>query len=352
MTDTLILREMASMEKSTGPTVLSAGYVSLDIVSYRGRIWHSAGGTAANVAAILGYLGWQAAVVADLGNDLAGHEIREDLKKAKVSVRHVRLVDGAATPRLVHQIDANGHRYRFKCPTCHSRFPMSRPLRKRRVEELLELDLAPDVFFFDRLNAGTIALAERFASKECLVIYHPSRPARPEWTARALRAASVVKWANDRDPGLGTANPIDGQVWIRTSGRKGAEFKVGNGDWNTSDGFASKLVDAGGAGDWTTAGVARELHAAHQLTNENVCNALVQAQALAALSCSVPGARGLASHHAPDTVLRYAQTIAANGTDLNELELIWNGRNRRVPRTICNVCFHEAKVQTLAPTGT
>ena len=33
----------------------TAGYVPLDIVDYQGRIWHAAGGTAGNVAAILGF---------------------------------------------------------------------------------------------------------------------------------------------------------------------------------------------------------------------------------------------------------------------------------------------------------
>src|SRR5581483_2155695 len=115
------------------PTVLAAGYVPLDIVSYQSRVWHAAGGTAGNVSAILGFLGWNASVAADLGSDLAGQRTKRDLQKANVAVEYVRLLPSVRTPRLVHAITSTGHRYVFRCPKCSSPFPTSRPLRSDRA---------------------------------------------------------------------------------------------------------------------------------------------------------------------------------------------------------------------------
>ena len=320
-------------------SILAAGYTPLDIVSYRGRVWHAAGGTAGNVAAILGFLGSTSSLVADLGDDLAGRKARDDLRKANVSVDLVRLVDGMATPRLVHEISGDSHRFLFRCPRCHQRLPGSRPLTKDRAAEVALASAAPDVFFFDRVNAGTVLLAEHYAEAGSVIVLEPSRPSRHDLTRRALRVADVVKYADDRVIGLGAATPERDQIWIATSGAQGARYRVGKGIWHDSPAFAYPVVDAGGAGDWTTGGLIHTLPLRERRTVRAVADSLRWAQALAAVSCGAPGARGLARQQSAEAVLRAAQFLEKRGeTDsVASNETRWS--RSRVPSTTCTCCL-------------
>ena len=202
----------------TKNSVVTAGYLPLDIVSHRGEFWHSAGGTAGNVAAVLGFLGWDAAVIADLGDDAAGRFVRRDLQKANVSVGYLRLCADRSTPRIVHEINSSGHRYLFRCSNCARTFPSSRPLRLSRAQELARVIPTPRVFFFDRINAGTVLLAEHFKSSGSVVVLEPSRQARLDLMKRAVLAADVVKHADDRKTGVEQFEPSSARQ-IQTSCR-------------------------------------------------------------------------------------------------------------------------------------
>lgn len=329
-------------------SIVAAGYAPLDIVSYRNKVWHAAGGTAGNVSAILGFLGWSSALVAELGDDLAGRQVRDDLRKANVSVDFVRLSERVATPRLVHEISCAGHRYIFQCPACEQRLPSSRPLKRDRAQEVIASISSPNVFFFDRVSVGTVLLAEHFAAAGALVVFEPSRRARADLTARALRVADVVKYSDDRRVGLQTQSPRAGQIWITTGGANGARYRVGVGAWHDSPAFAYPLVDAGGAGDWTTAGVIHALPLVQRRTVRAVGDSLRWAQALAAVSCGAPGARGLARQQSADAVLRAAQFLEQRGqagsTDSSSSR--WS--TYPVPSTTCQWCLQEKRLTRVA----
>lgn len=321
-----------------GRSVLCAGYAPLDIVRYGGRMWHAAGGTAGNVAAILGFLGWDSALVADYGDDLAGRRVLSDLRASNVSTRLVRTMGGRSTPRLVHEIDGAGHRYRYSCSECNSRFPSSRPLRLDRAAEVADAEPAPDVYFFDRLNAGTLRLAEHFASKGSFVVFEPSRSARPTWTSRALDVADVVKHASDRTVDVGSDEPRRGQVQIVTGGASGTRFRIGLGKWHHSPAFPYPVVDAGGAGDWTTAGLVHTLPLTGRRTVKEVGEALGWSQALAAISCGSPGARGLARGQSAEMVVRAAQFVRQRGSATLE-PVATRTRKASAPRSVCTACL-------------
>lgn len=331
-----------------GRSVLTAGYLPLDIVSYRGRVWHAAGGTAGNVAAILGFMGWESSVAADVGDDAAGLAVQKDLKKSNVSVRLVRKVEGRETPRLIHEIDPRGHRFRYQCPTCGAKFPLSRPLRKDRALEIAALGLSPDVFFLDRLNAGTILLAEHFADRGSLIMFEPSRPANEELTQRAVRVAHIIKYAADRDPGLAAVVPLPRQVWIVTGGREGAQYRVGRGVWHTSPAFNYPVVDTGGAGDWTTAGLIHSIPLGTRLTVRAVGDSLRWAQALAAVSCGAPGARGLSMQQSADSVIRAAKFLEQSGAQSRTKSTRQEDGGRATHKAGCATCLQhtEAKSKT------
>lgn len=319
-------------------SVICAGYAPLDIVWFAGRIWHAAGGTAGNVAAILGFLGWNSALVADYGNDVAGRRVLADLQASNVSTHLARTMAERSTPRVVHEIDGSGHRYRFACPRCGAKFPSSRPLRLDRAAEVVAAEPAPDVYFFDRLNAGTLCLAEHFSAEGSFVVFEPSRSARPDWMARAMAVADVVKYASDRAVDLGPSEPRTGQLWLVTGGPAGTRYRIGSGKWHHSPAFAYPVVDAGGAGDWTTAGLVHTLHLTGRRTSKDVAEALGWSQALAAVSCGSPGARGLARGQSAERVVRAAQFLRRQtGGPVEPLQA--DAPKLSAPRSVCTSCL-------------
>lgn len=323
-------------------SITTAGYAPLDIVRFQGRRWYSAGGTAGNVAAILGFLGWTSSLIADYGDDAAGRQVAQDLQAANVSLQHARFRPGHGTPRLIHDIDATGHRFSFRCPDCHRSFPRSRPLPLARAAELIERKPSTDVFLFDRCNAGTLLLADYFASQGSLIVYEPSRPVRPDWTRRALQAAHIVKYAADRDSGLTDFAPHRQQAWIVTNGAAGINYRLGTGTGTgtgkRSPAFQYPIVDTAGAGDWTTAGMVHALAGRKPSTMTELTGALHWAQALAAVSCGSPGARGLARQQSAEAVVQAAQFLQARQAPLNPTTPR-TPNAYRAPRNVCECCL-------------
>lgn len=319
-------------------SLVAAGYTPLDIVSYNNRVWHAAGGTAGNVAAILSFLGARTAVIAEVGDDLAGQCVRRDLQKANVDVSQLRLNPRTRTPRLIHRITARGHLFEFRCPTCHYSFPPSRPLTISRADEVAAAIERPDVCFVDRLNPGTILLAEQLHARGSAVVFEPSRPARPDFERRILKIARLVKFAHDRRSDLEGADAESGQIWIETCGPAGARYRIGTTKWHTSPAFPYPVIDAGGAGDWTTAGLIHALDLTTRAALPRVGDALRWAQALAAVSCGAPGARGLARQQSAEGVLRSAHFLEQRqAADIQTSTLNW--RQATLPETACSWCL-------------
>lgn len=320
-------------------SIVVTGYMPLDIVQYRRRFWHSAGGTAGNVAAILGFLNWTSYIAGDLGNDLAGLRVRRDLRKSNVSTGLLQLADGVSTPRIIHEISDSGHRFSFRCPSCQQKFTPSRPLRIDRAEEIIEKSNIPDFFFFDRLNAGTIMLAEHYASFGSKVIFEPSRPARLDLTVRVQAIATVIKYSAERETGLDIDNPKPGQVWVVTRGANGASYRVGKGKWHLSPAHSFPIVDAGGAGDWTSAGLIHVLSSIDGMKLNSVREALNWSQALATISCGFPGARGLARRHSADAVVSSASFFDDHHVRLEDNVDIASWKTSTAPKSACKWCL-------------
>ena len=339
------------MTEPTPPSVLTAGYVPLDIVVFGKRMWRAAGGTAGNVAAILSFLGWRAGVIADLGDDAAGREVVRDLRKATVDTRRIRLRPTGITPRVVHEITAGGHRFVFRCPRCGTRFPHSRPLPVDRADELVGAKAASDVFFFDRLNHGTVRLAEHFAAAGSLVVFEPARIGQQHLLDRALDAAHIVKYAADRVPDPASIPAKAGrQVHVVTRGDSGASYRIGTGTWHHSAAFPYPTVDTGGAGDWTTAGLIHAL-GARKRTVAAVGDALRWAQALAAVSCGAPGARGLAKQQSAEAVLRAAHFLENSRGIAPPASATTHAQRAKVADGLCDWCLLPIAADGVAPTA-
>jgi len=279
------------------PSIVSAGYMPIDVIrTPSGTVGRHAGGTAANVAAILAYLGWDAVLAGQAGSDTAGDELVRDLRHGGVDVGQITRAPNTQTPRLVHDVRPEGHFYRYGCSDCGARFPRSRPLTLDGAEACAQAHPEPTVFFFDRANPGTLALAEHYATMGTIIVFEPSVPANAELLRRAAAVAQVIKHSDDRSVGgLDDLHvrPRSGQLRIVTHGAEGLELRMGTGRGRRFRALATLAVDTGGAGDWTTAGLLSVAVHGGRLRDDRLEDAVRFGQALAAVNCALIGARGL-----------------------------------------------------------
>lgn len=298
------------------PSIVSAGYMPLDVVrTTGGTVARHAGGTAANVAAILAYLGWDAVLAGQAGSDTAGDELICDLRQAGVDTGQITRAANSQTPRLVHDVRPDGHFYRNGCRECGARFLRSRPLTLYGAQACAEAHPDPSVFFFDRANPGTLALAEHYATTGAVIVFEPSVPANAELVRRAAAVAHVIKHSDDRSVGgLDDLNitPRSGQLRIVTHGAEGLEFRIGTSRRRRFPALATLAVDTGGAGDWTTAGFLSVAANRGRLRDDKLEEAVRFGQAIAAVNCAVVGARGLMGM-TPGAARKRAQRVLREG---------------------------------------
>ena len=322
-----VIRNMRSSaeqdESRAGPVdLLCAGFVTLDILRMGQRLEHHAGGTACNVAANVAWLGRSTAILGRIGADVSGRLLREDLSRMGVNTDELDLVDLVSTPQVMHEVSRGGsHRYLFSCPECGKAFPRHRPAVVSAVVRA-GARLRPKVLFFDRASAGTVAAAAAAVERGALVFFEPSTAGRIDLTRRAMAMADIVKVSADRLPsGRGLPSPSSPrQIQIVTHAGAGLSWRRGPSQWQTLSAFpAQAVVDSGGAGDWTTAGLLVGLLAfanrslgGSVLTSARVIRAGLRfGQALASLSLAHPGARGLAVRERREDVLRRAGAFAS-----------------------------------------
>lgn len=274
--------------------VIAAGYTVLDVVSADGCRWHAAGGTAANIAANLAYLGWQSRIAARIGTDTAGQAVHDNLVESGVDVSLLMMDPATATPIVHHIVGESDHKYRFGCRECGRGAATHRPLPPTDATKHPEL---ADIFVFDRPSVANLQVAEAHARGLKLVLYEPSTRATPERHRRACATAKIIKYSSQRRAVVGPSLPEvkPDQLLIVTHGAGGSEFRLGR---RTYDLPAAKVAarDSGGAGDWMTAGLIHLLpRDGNDLHPAQVGEALAWAQTLAALSTMLPGARTLAA---------------------------------------------------------
>ena len=290
------MMEKKQAEKPKSKTVLSVGYVVLDVLVHGDCLGHSAGGTAGNVAANLSYFGWDAATAALHGDDPAGTHLRADLKKAGVSSTWLQERKDFITPVVIHEVSNGLHNFKFGCPVCGRRFARFRPIPVDFAQHLVESNERPDVLFLDRVSAAAVLVAERIREGGGLVVFEPSMPGDSQRFRRLLELAHLVKFSASRlDPTSRLLDESSG-THVYTDGVDGAYWRRRGEAWNHVPHFPVDTIDAGGAGDWTTAALLDALPslAPDDVERTDLTEPLRYAQAVAALSCQVLGARSLA----------------------------------------------------------
>lgn len=287
------------------------------IVPYNGEPSRAVGGTAANVPLILAHLGWDASLAGQIGDDLLADEYERDVQAAGASTRHLSRAAGAETARLLHRVDPDGHSYAYTCPRCHRRFPRSRPLTLELARAVAESEPAPAVYFFDRVNAATVWLAEHYADAGVVVAFEPSLPTGGVLFRRACDVAGLIKHSKEIELPIPTVPPRSrpDQVRVVTDGAAGLCYRIGRSAEKHLPAIPTLAVDTAGAGDWTTASLIAAACGSNGLDIRLVEIGLRRGQALAAMCCTLVGARTLSAVPPKTLKKRIDEVLSSNSVD-------------------------------------
>lgn len=314
-------RNIKKRTSSTSLTITGPGFYPVDIISRQDpgqplldtvpRL--RAGGTCGNVLAACAALGARAHAVGRLdAEDPAATRLVDELGHWGVDTSQLHLQGAYPVPLVFQQddVDAAGrprHRFRARCPRCDQRLPGHRDITKKQAAAAAEQLPASDVCFLDRASPGALDMARAAAAQGALVVFEPFSAPSPRAQAsvrnnflEVLAASHVVKYSSERPTGFALAEeyPRAPLLELQTMGAHGLRYRRRGGPWVELLGPpAWAVVDAAGAGDWTTAVF---LHLAARgglagfgaLTDQRLEQALTVAQATAGWACGFTGARG------------------------------------------------------------
>lgn len=293
------------------PIVIGTGLLALDAVISREsstvRYW--AGGTCGNVLVVLSFLGWNSKPVARLGTEKATELLLDDLRRWGVSGQFIRQEASSSTPIVVERItkDSSGrprHSFSWRCAECGARFPGYKPELRTVATRISTKLRKPMVFFFDRLSAGALTLAQSCAEAGALIVFEPTSVGNLVLFRQACELAHVVKYSHERLSDLPEIDVANGpRLLIETLGDAGLRYRLnagrkGAGQWLEREAFpVEQLRDSAGAGDWCTAGILSKIGTMgfsgfNRLSAEKIEESIRYGQALAAWNCQFEGARG------------------------------------------------------------
>lgn len=306
------------------PTIVGTGLVALDVLITNdcSNAETALGGSAGNVLAILGHLGWSSTPVAQLGMDEAAARIKGEFRKLGADTRFLLQSEQLSTP-VVYQYQAkNGHSHEFSfhCPFCGLKRGFVPPSDDgTALSNLWEIG-KPDVFYFDRVTPWALELAERYRKMGALIMFEPSTIGTDlNGFKRGIRAAHILKYADDRIADIEGVDLSLVDVEIQTHGKQGLQFRLAGHPmtWHNLSAFdIPYIADTAGAGDWCTSGFLYALvgsiferQRGARLSTRRIKESLRFGQILAALNCMEKGARGLARRHPSERLIEIATSI-------------------------------------------
>lgn len=291
--------------------IIGAGLVALDIV-VKGKsntpLGFAVGGSCGNVMSILSYLSWESYPIARLGKDKAAEIIFDDLQRSKVCTKFISTDNSGSTPVILHRIskDRNGlpiHKFEFREPATRAWFPQFKAITKSIASAITQQHIVPNVFYFDRVNPGTLDLAAYYRSIGVLIFFEPSSDKDEKAFSKALSLADIVKFSSERVSDYKEKYPQPQCLLeIETLGKDGLNIRSAMDQtaraWTRLEGFpSSELIDAAGAGDWCSSGIICKLCSSgknefRKLSFDDISRGVEYGQAMAAIACLTEGARG------------------------------------------------------------
>lgn len=291
---------------------LGAGFVALDVIRERnssGVEIRAAGGSCANVLAILAFLDWTAAPVARIGADAAGDELLSDLRRFSVGTQFLAREAGGRTPVVFQEIYETRagilkHRFSKDCTICGKKASGYRPLLQAQLDGILDELPTPRAFFFDRVAQANLVLAQSARKAGALVVFEPSGIKDPSLFVECASTAHILKFSHERLSGCEVlVRSLRVPVIVETLGEEGLNVSIRSGGRARSHHLpafvSTHFTDASGSGDWCTAGLMHGLlqdkrySPTEEMVGEAVIEALRLGQFLASINCAYRGARGL-----------------------------------------------------------
>ena len=292
---------------SSAPRLLASGLVALDVLRRDGSeraVAFRAGGTAGNVASILGALGWSSMAAGPADSSLAFRLLLDDLRECGVEYY---VTTRAAVPVIVQELCDQAHHFSFDCTICGRPLPrFKRPVLEADAR-LRAWSRHADVFFADRLSDDVIELARNAHASGTFVVYEPSDANDAPWAKEMLAIAGMVKCSSERAPKLGWLQDEGEYLDVHTMGSEGLRWRwsaIGVGEWQVLPAVpAERVVDTCGAGDWLTSGILFGLReystGLERGARRCVEQVMRSAQTLAAWSVGFAGARGALYEQGP-----------------------------------------------------
>ncbi len=290
----------------TNNICVGAGLISLDILlKNEGSrpVSYYVGGTCGNIMMLLSYMGWSTYPIARLDNSKYTDRLLADMHKYNVNTEYIS-TDSGSTPVIIQRniIDKDGHpTHKFECRGGNGRFYLNfSSLTKKQAHDILsEIDIFPNVFFFDRVSPAIIDMAKEFKEKGALIYFEPSCKISEKHFTECVELADVIKFANQRIPDTSYFDGIYDTIIIQTLGDKGLRFRY-NSQWiNLPPIQNNNVIDTVGAGDWTSAALIYQLgdysrqQILQSITITDMKVLLQKAQKVGSMSCSYEGARGM-----------------------------------------------------------
>jgi fructokinase len=291
-------------------SVWGSGLLAVDIIirSKDGEVIEiTAGGTCSNVLAGLAIFGWCCIAKGRIGNDPAGRILVEELNAGGVDTSSLWLSDTIQTPLIIERFGMGNdltpeHKFEWMCPSCGAAVPRFRPTPIGILNRADKDEEQPDVFFFDRPTPGNIKLAQSLRCAGTIIMFEPPNLRDNPKFDQAIAVSDIVKVAGSGKHSLLEARLVECPLAIITYGTDGLEYRV-HGFRGMFQGWRTlaatplvRSIDSCGSGDWLTAGFLHSLFGVNDLTDESLSKigaSLKFGQALAALNCLLPGARGL-----------------------------------------------------------
>jgi sugar/nucleoside kinase (ribokinase family) len=294
------------------PTCIGVGLVALDVIlngSPQTLPKISAGGSCGNVLAILSYLGWKSFPIARLANNDATKELLTDFTRWDISSKFLLINDEGSTPIIIHRILRNAkgqpiHRFEFRDPDTKEWLPRFKPITINIAREIISENENAEVFYFDRINPGTIELAKYYKTNGAIIFFEPSSIKDDRIFEECITISNIIKFSNERIPNFRNRFPhIVADLEIETLGKQGLAYRskkrANKDEWKVMSSFPiENVIDSAGAGDWCSAGIISKLcntgYSGFKQNNlTEIESALNYGQILGSINCCFDGARGI-----------------------------------------------------------
>lgn len=289
-------------------TCTGTGLIALDVIMNGNPSTpakYHVGGSCGNVLTIMSFLDWESYPIGRLAMNNATSLVVEDFKKWVVNTTFLSIEESGSTPIIIHRIlrDKHGnpkHRFEFKDPSSGKWLPTYKALISKKVSELETRLPESSVYYFDRVSRSSIDLAKIYKDRGALIVFEPTSIKDIKQFKECLNFSHIIKFSNDRIRNYKSLfSDIQVPLEIETKGKDGLSYRFRNNYWIDLPAYLIEdVVDAAGAGDWSTAGLIYKLgkKGIESFEKSNLLeieNALKFGQALGAINCYFDGARGI-----------------------------------------------------------